>query len=240
VGSFAPFSTDPGNLSDNDSSYSYGGGFRLGYLGNLSPFFSVGASYQTKIWMSEFDEYAGLFAEKGDFDIPASWVVGIAIKPTESFDLALDYQRVLYGDIPSIANPLLPALGACMMMDVSQCLGADAGSGFGWQDMGTIKAGLQLRTGGEWTWRAGYSYGEQPIPESEMLFNILAPGVIEQHVTAGFTKAFGSQEFSLAIMRGLGKTISGPNALEAPGQQTIDLEMNQWELELSWSFGIDR
>jgi long-chain fatty acid transport protein len=127
-----------------------------------------------------------------------------------------------------------------MMMDVSSCLGADAGSGFGWQDMGTIKAGLQFRTEGGWTWRGGYSYGEQPIPESEMLFNILAPGVIEQHITAGFTKAFGTQEFSLAIMRGLSKTISGPNPLDPPANQSIDLEMNQWELELSWSFGIDR
>jgi hypothetical protein len=34
--------------------------------------------------------------------------------------------------------------------------------------------------------------------------------------------------------------ISGPNPMEAPGQQTIDLEMDQWELEISWSFGINR
>jgi long-chain fatty acid transport protein len=238
VGSFAPFSTDPANLSDNGKDYKLGGGFRFGYMGNLSPYFSLGGSYQTKIWMGKFEKYAGLFAEQGGFDIPANWVIGIAIKPTENFDIALDYQRVMYGDIPSIANPLLPALGACMMMDASQCLGADAGSGFGWQDMGTIKAGLQLRTESGWIWRAGYSYGEQPIPDSEMLFNILAPGVIEQHVTAGFSKAFGTQEISFALMRGLSNTVSGPNPLDPPAMQTIDLQMSQWEFELSWSFGI--
>ena len=240
LASFSPFSTDPTSLTDNGKSYSYGGGLRAGYMGNLSPYFSVGASYQTKIWMSEFDKYAGLFAQKGDFDIPANWVIGIAIKPTENLDIAVDYQRILYNDIPAIANPMMPALGACMMGQVGSCMGGPQGPGFGWRDMGVIKIGAQLRTGNGWTWRAGYSYGEQPIPESGMMFNILAPGVIEQHVTAGFSKAFGTQEISFAVMRGLEKTISGPNALEAPNQQTIDLQMDQWQFELSWGFGIDR
>ena len=240
LASFGMFSTDPASLTDNGKSYSYGGGLRVGYMGNFSPYFSIGASYQTKIWMSEFDEYAGLFAQKGDFDIPANWVIGVAIKPTENFDIAVDYQRVLYSKIPAIANPMMPALGGCMMGQVSSCMGGDQGPGFGWQDMSVIKIGAQLRTGSGWTWRAGYSYGEQPIPESEMLFNILAPGVIEQHVTAGFSKAFGTQEISFAVMRGLDKSISGPNALEAPNQQTIDLQMDQWQFELSWGFGIDR
>jgi long-chain fatty acid transport protein len=238
VGSFAPFSSAPGSLSDNDSSYSYGGGLRFGYLGNLSPYFSVGASYQTTVWMSAFDDYAGLFAEAGDFDIPSNWVIGIAIKPTENLDIVLDVQQVRYSEIRSVNNPLLPALGACGMGDASSCLGTDSGSGFGWEDMTTIKGGVQLRTGGGWTWRAGYSYGEQPIPESEVLFNILAPGLIEQHVTAGFSKAFGSQEISFSVMRALSNNVMGPNPLEVPDLQTIDLEMDQWEFEISWAFGI--
>jgi len=240
LGSFAPFSSDPGNLTDNGKSYSYGGGLRVGYLGNLSPFFSVGASYQTKIWMTSFDKYAGLFAEQGAFDIPSTWVVGMAIKPTENIDIAVDYQRMLYGDIPAIANTMMPALGGCMMGQVSMCMGGSEGPGFGWQDMGVIKLGLQLRSGNGWSWRAGYSYGEQPIPGSEVLFNILAPGVPEQHVTAGFSKAVGTQEISFAVMRALDSTVSGPNALEAPSQQTIELQMDQWEFELAWSFGIAR
>ena len=83
--------------------------------------------------------------------------------------------------------------------------------------------------------RAGYSWGEQPIPESEMLFNILAPGVIEQHLTFGVSKLVGSgQELTLALSRGFSKSISGPNALEVPGQQTIELKMDQWE----FGFGV--
>jgi long-chain fatty acid transport protein len=74
-----------------------------------------------------------------------------------------------------------------------------------------------------------------------MLFNILAPGVQEQHVTFGFSKALGdSQEVSFALMRSFSKSIEGPNPLEVPGRQTIELKMDQWDFEVSWSFGIRR
>ena len=105
VGTFAPFSSAPTKLSNNGNSYSYGGGVRVGYLGEWSKYVSVGASYQTKIWMSAFDEYAGLFAEHGGFDIPANWVAGIAIKPTENVDIAVDVQQVLYSGIASVRQP---------------------------------------------------------------------------------------------------------------------------------------
>jgi long-chain fatty acid transport protein len=231
--SFAPFSSAPAKLSDNGNAYSYGGGLRVGYLGEWSRHLSVGASYQTKIWMGEFDDYAGLFAQQGGFDIPANWVAGIAIKPTESLDVALDVQRVLYSGVAAVAHPLLPNL-------MQSPLGTEAGSGFGWKDTTTVKGGVQLRKGEGWTWRAGYSYGEQPIPQSEVLFNILAPGVMEQHLTFGFSKLINGQELGVAVMRAFTKTLAGPNPLEVPGLQTIELEMSQWDFELSWSFGIKR
>jgi long-chain fatty acid transport protein len=168
-------------------------------------------------------------------------MAGIAIKPTENLDIALDVQQVLYSGVASVSNPLLPALGACGQGDRSVCLGTPPGSGFGWEDVTTIKGGLQLRAGEGWIWRAGYSYSSQPIPESEVLFNILAPSVEEQHLTFGFSKLInGTQEISLAVMRAFSNGVKGPNSLEVPGLQSIELKMDQWDLELSWSFGIKK
>jgi long-chain fatty acid transport protein len=232
VSSFAAFSSAPARLSDNGVASSFGGGLRVGYLGEWSDFLAVGASYQSKVWMSDFDDYAGLFAEQGGFDIPSSWVVGIAVKPTEKLDIALDVQQVRYSEVAAVASPLLPNLAAARLV---------GGAGFGWEDMTTLKGGVQLRTGEGWTWRAGYSYGSQPIPQSEVLFNILAPGVQEQHLTFGFTKAIrATQEISLAVMRSFSSHVSGANPLEVPGRQTIELKMDQWDFEVSWSFGIKK
>ena len=68
-----------------------------------------------------------------------------------------------------------------------------------------------------------------------MLFNILAPGVMEDHITFGFSKGLSSgDEFSMAFMYALSKETSGPNALDPT--QMIHLEMKQWEIELCPSF----
>ena len=94
---------------------------------------------------------------------------------------------------------------------------------------------------GRYLWRnAAKVLKYNDIPENEVLFNILAPGVVEQHLTFGLSKAFGTHELSFAVMRAFTKHVLGANPLEAPGQQMIDLEMNQWEFEIGWGFGIRR
>jgi long-chain fatty acid transport protein len=229
---FSPFSGDPTRLTNNDHANSYGAGLRVGYLGELTDWLSLGASYQTRIHMSSFDNYSGLFAEKGGFDIPQTFTGGVALKPVEKLTIALDVQWINYESVSSVANDFLPNLGLSP-------LGADDGAGFGWHDMTVYKAGLQFEADKSWILRAGYSYGRQPIRDNEMLINILAPGVMEQHVTAGVTRLIKKgQALNLAIVRAIPKSVTGPNNLEAPSQQSIELRMDQWEFDISYSFGF--
>lgn len=226
---FAPFSSDAKNLTDNSTDSALGAGVRVGYLGRFSKHVSVGASYQSRIFMSRLEKYAGLFAEGGDFDIPSNWTVGAGLRPTEHLDIALDVQHVRYSEVKSVGNPMLPHM-------MRAALGADGGAGFGWNDMTVVKAGLEHRVGRGWAWRAGYSYGEQPIPESEIVLNILAPGVIEQHATFGLSRSIGERRsLDVALMRAFNKTVSGPNPLDAPGSQTIGLSMDQWNVTVGYS-----
>ncbi len=229
--SFAMFSSDPDHLTDEGNASSFGGGVRIGYLGRWLPQLAFGASYQTRTWMTPFDEYKGLYAEEGGFDIPSSWVAGIAVTPHPMLDLAVDVQQVLYSEVRSIANPMLPNL-------MLAPLGDEDGPGFGWDDMTVVKAGVQVRAGDGWTWRAGYSYGQQPIDESEVMFNILAPGVIQQHATVGFSKTLpGGKDVHFALTRAFSHEVTGANPLEAPGQQDIKLRMDQWDVEVGFGFG---
>lgn len=223
------------NLTDNEHDTSYGGGVKLGILGEVAPGVSLGASVQSKMYMTEFDEYSDLFVDEGAFDIPATATVGIAWNVTPTSTLVFDIQRIWYSDIDAIANPFSNFTMGCFAGDKSQCLGGSDGVGFGWDDMTIYKLGYQWQTGGGWTWRVGASYGEQPIPETEVLFNILAPAVMETHLTFGFTKEMGkSNELSFAAMYAPETSVKGPNPLDPA--QTIELEMHQYQVEASWAW----
>ena len=145
---------------------------RVGWIGQINDMVSLGAYYSSKTWMQEFDDYKGLFAEEGDFDIPENFGIGIAIKATPDLVIAADIMRINYSKVDSIANGIgnfysCPALAGTGYPPNSYCLGGSNGPGFGWEDMTVFKLGVQYRINEEWTVRAGWNYAEQPIPESE-------------------------------------------------------------------------
>lgn len=232
LGAFARFSSAPTKLTNNGKDTSTGFGARIGYHGKFGEYFGVGASYQTKIAMGEFEEYAGLFAESGDFDIPENWTVGISVFPSKCVSIAVDVQEIYYSNVASVGNPLLPNL-------MQAPLGGDGGAGFGWKDITVVKVGAQWEVNPTWTLRAGYAHCDQPVQESEVLFNILAPGVIQDHATVGVSTLLSEKtKFHFALMRAFSNSVEGANPLEAPGQQTIKLTMDQWEGEIGFSFGF--
>ena len=246
---FGQFSTDPNNLSGNRKSDSYGAGLKFGYQGEVAKGIRVGASYQSKINMTEFDEYKGLFAEGGDFDIPSTYNIGVSFDVGSSGIVVADIQQINYTDVKSISNPVskltdgscLDALNATLNNGFvptgasgAGCLGGADGAGFGWDDMTIFKIGYQFDMG-ENTFRVGYSHTDQPIPESETLFNILAPAVIEDHITAGWTmRLSGNQEINLSAMYAPKSTVKGANPFDG-GATQIEIEMSQWDVQAGWA-----
>ena len=232
LGAFSMFSSNPAKLTNNGADTATGFGARIGYHGKFGEYLGVGASYQTKIAMGEFDDYAGLFAGQGDFDVPATWTAGIAVFPAKGWSIAADVQQIYYSEVGSVGNPMLPNL-------MQAPLGADGGAGFGWDDVTVYKLGVQWEATPSWTLRAGYAHCTQPVQESEVLFNILAPGVVQDHVTVGASKLLSPKSaLHVAVTRAFSQTVSGANPLEVPGQQRIELKMDQWEVELGWGFGF--
>jgi len=245
LGNFAAYSTDPDNLTNNGHDDSTGLGVRFGIQSEIYDGIRLGAAYQPKINMSEFDDYAGLFADNGDFDIPPNWTVGLAIDTGSFGTFFLDYQEIKYGDIDSVSNPigkLVPSNGKCMPGPTGGsgkgCLGGSDGAGFGWEDMQIIKIGYQFQIGEKTTWRLGYSKTDQPIPKDQVTFNILAPGVIEEHYTIGFTRVIDPKSsFSFAAMYAPENSVKGSNTFDPA--QDIELKMHQYELTFSYNRRIE-
>jgi len=237
LGTFAGFSTNAANLSNNGTDDSFGFGFKLGVQGEVINGLTLAASYQSKIDMDEFDKYSGLFAENGDFDIPATWTLGLAFDFTPKTVFTFDVQQIEYSGVKAIANPMNNLINpsGCAGGNTQNCLGGANGAGFGWRDMTIVKFGLQWEYSPQWIWRAGYSHGKQPIPEAEVVFNILAPAVIEDHLTFGFTYGISSNsELNFSFMHALENSITGSNPLNP--SQKVTLEMTQNEAEVSWAW----
>ncbi len=229
---FMGVSAYPNQVTNNGYDESYGGGVRIGWLGQFNEQWSVGASYQTRLWMSKLEEYKGLFANGGEFDVPPHLTLGVAYQATPALTLAFDIQHIFYSDIDAVANTHATYLTDANYNPVT-VLGTEDGLGFGWDDMTVAKLGVAWQLRPDFTVRAGYSHANQVIPSSEGLFNIIAPAVIQDHWTLGFTSqinAANELNFSFAYMPT--EHVCGTNV--NTGNQSGCIQMNQYELELSW------
>ncbi|MHB1052575.1 MAG: OmpP1/FadL family transporter [Thiobacillus sp.] len=241
---FRPLSNSPNNLTNQGYDNSLGYGVRVGYMGKITPTVTIGAAYASKMKFEEFDKYRGLFAEQGDFDIPENYNLGVAWQATPAVKLALDYQRINYSGVSSVSNtsePAIPVDGmgqpTCNATPAPTCLGGSNGIGFGWQDMDVWKLGMEYKYSKQLTLRAGYSHTDQPIPNTDVTFNSVAPAVIEDHVTLGLTYTLASgNELTVAYMHGFANDVSGPVNQYFPvgGTDKIEMYQNSLGIQYSW------
>lgn len=233
-------STSPGSVTNNGYDSSTGWGVRVGYYGQFTPQFAFGASYSTKISMGDFGKYRGLFAQSGGFDIPSNWSLGIAFKPTPQWLVAFDYERIEYSDVPSVNNASNLVL-QCVGGNRSACLGGSNGAGFGWQSVNVYKLGVQYEIDQQWTVRAGYNYTDNPIQPADVTFNILAPGVVQDHLTLGATFSWDKKnEITGAFMYAFNNRVQGASLLNnffPPPQPNMQeqIEMHQWSLGVQYA-----
>jgi long-chain fatty acid transport protein len=232
------FSASPANVTDNGYSYAHGVGLRVGYLIEISQVASFGLSYALKTSMSRFDKYRGLFAGEGGFDVPVHYGAGVALHPADRWTIALDYGRILYSGVPSVGTPSTNALGGAQ-------LGAGNGPGFGWKDVSVVKLGAAFEVAQGVTLRAGINHGSNPISARDVTFNIIAPGVVQEHYTVGGTWAAGhASEFSFALAWMPEKSVTGSSLFNplfqgqglpagSAGNETIRL--GEKLLGLSWA-----
>jgi long-chain fatty acid transport protein len=231
--------TMPSNLSNNGTDWSFGGGFKVGLHSPISDTVSLGLMYQSKIWMGKLSDYSDLFANQGEFDIPADLKFGVTFHATEKLALNFDFEYIWYSDVDSVGNPIqnifaCPTAGAGGT-DLNSCLGGSNGAGFGWDNMAVYKLGAKYKAGEDWTWRFGYSYGKQPIPTDQMTFNILAPATIQSHFTTGFTlERTPGRQFNMAFMFAPNHKVTGPQNFDPT--QNVTFQMYQWEMEASYSW----
>ena len=235
----ATFATD-NHLTNNGYDTSTGYGVRLGWLSRLSDSFSVGAAYATRMKMSKFDKYKDLFAEEGGFDLPSNFNAGLAFNLTSNVTIALDYQRINYSEVKSVGNPSTNTGNAVAGTGFTVgSLGCGSCRGFGWQDVNVIKLGIEYQYNPALRLRAGYNHSDNPIQSRDVTFNILAPGVIQDHFTAGFTYALSNtSEITLAYMHAFKKSVTGSSLYNNFGVPAGNEKIEMYENSLGIAWGM--
>jgi long-chain fatty acid transport protein len=222
------YSTDPAYVTNTGHSYGAGGGVRVGWLGELNRYVNVGATYQSRTYVSKFNRYRGLFAEQGGFDVPANFAGGVAVKLGPKTTLLYDEERILLGQIKSNANS-----------DANPAqLGSNNGPGFGWHDINVIKTGLAYEVRPSLTLRGGYNHSGLPFDSSQTFFNLLAPAVTQDHLHVGATVALrGGKEINLAYIHAFENSVNGVNSI-APanggGNANLKMYQNSFQVAFGW------
>ncbi|MBF7729116.1 OmpP1/FadL family transporter [Pseudomonas sp. N040] len=230
---FEGLSGSPANVTNNGHDDSDGWGLRLGWNGQLSDSLTAGIAWSSKINTTRFKDYEGLFAHAGSFDIPENYGIGLAWQATPQLTLAADVQEIRYGQIDSVANPL-------SLLTPGNPLGGNNGAGFGWDDITVYKLAASYQLNPQLTLRGGVSHAEQPVPSDQTFFNILAPGVVQDHLSLGATYAVSANgEISLAYTHAFSETVNGHDSIPqnfGGGEANLKMSEDILGVAYGWKF----
>ncbi len=226
LGAFGGISANPAALTDNGYDWSYGGGVKAGIQWQLGEKLRFGLAGQTKMRMSRFERYAGLFEDGGAFDIPASFTAGLAWQAGPDTTLMLDYQKIFYSDVPAIGNA-----------GNAGPLGAPGGAGFGWDDVDVWKIAVEWKASERMTWRAGYAHASNPVGPEDVTLNIIAPGIVEHHLALGGSwKLDSGSSLDFAVNYVPESTVSGAETTPGgPTPGTVELNMHQFSISIGFT-----
>jgi len=235
-GALARLSSNATALSDNGTDTTTGYGVKIGWTGEVTPLVTLGATYQSKTKMGKFSKYSGLFADQGSFDIPSNYGVGIAVKATPATTVAFDVQRTNYADVASVGTPFTavpPTFGG-----TGPFLGASNGPGFGWKNINAYKLGVSHAFSSAFTLRAGLNHCDQPIPNNQTLLNMLAPGVVQNHLSLGGTWTLADKsEVTVAYVHAFKQTVNGSGSIPPQmGRGEANITMHEDSIGISYGW----
>ena len=231
LNALSPLSKYPTKFTDNGHDFAFGAGVRVGWYGEINSWLSLGAAYSSKVYMQEFDDYKGLFAE-GSFDIPANYSVGAAIRPNDSWIVALDIQRIEFSEVKALGNRVLNSL-----VPGGPPIGSASGSAFGWtRNQTNYRLGLTYFASSRLTLRAGYAYGKRPNSNGidSTTFSLLTPNPIHQ-VSAGLSwETSSGNELHVGFEHFFKETLTGPSALFPGARESVTPYVNALHVAWTW------
>lgn len=136
-------------------------------------------SAQSRIEMNALESIHGIYAEQGDFDLPARLGTQVEWRSGDGLALVAGVERVYYGSITPFTSPALPPRLLSLMGDGSA-------PAFAWRDLTVYSAEGRVadRWHGEWSLR--YTTRQQPSPTATLYRQALAPEYTNTNLALGY------------------------------------------------------
>jgi hypothetical protein len=163
---------------------SYGAGARVDVGDALGDHLRWEFGYQSRVGMDAFSNYRGVFADPGDFDIPASATATLSYALTPDFSVDAGVQRVQYSAIKPFASSNLPTRFLALLGDSSSPV-------FAWRDLNVYSLGWTLRDEELGNLQMRYTTRQQPVPTSRLLENALAGATANDMFSLGWSRPIG-------------------------------------------------
>jgi long-chain fatty acid transport protein len=206
-------------------------GATIGYLGKISPTAMLGISHRFRTSMGGFDKNAPLFngatgatfdpatgalltpgtVTNGQLDVPGATTIGLSFDVTPKTRIAVDVQRIYYSNVKAIHD------------------------GFKWDNQDVIKFGVKHQLNNKIALMGGLNYGESVVAPLSAGFNIIAPAVVESHISLGAEIALKkNSSLSIVYVHALDNKVKGPLA-PPPATASAELVMHQHSLGIGYS-----
>jgi long-chain fatty acid transport protein len=205
----------------------WGGGFEIGLLYELNHAWNLGFTYKSPVWQEKwqyntFNPDLSARTISVQAEVPAIYSWGVAYKGIERLlvDLDLRYfdyrNAALWGD--SISS-----------------------GGLNWDSILAVALGGQYQLTERITVRGGYLFNQNPINQTDTLFNIQAPGIIQHALSLGATlRMTDNVLFSAGWVHGFRNAIEGPIA-QIPGTESrLDAQVDSILAGLTIQYGARR
>lgn len=209
------------------SDVAWGLGFQAGlYYENADSGLHLGASVKSPQWLQTFkfnsqDELGAGRTLTFDLDYPLIASIGVGCSRWERWRFAADLRYIDYSNTEGFQAAGFAPTGAV--------------TGFGWESIWVVAVGTEYRVTPCFALRCGYTFNESPIRDSDSFFNVAASGVVQHHLSAGFSyETVHDWTLSIAFHRGFQNSVSGPWQSPAgaiPGT-TVTSELATYSLTL--------
>ena len=157
----------------------WGGGVQAGIYYEGQDYWHAGLMIKSPQWMESFkynteDELGRPVAQTVDLDLPMVISLGTAWSGWERLVLAADVRYYDYANTDGFESSGYRPDGSV--------------AGIGWDSILSVATGVQYEVNQDLLVRAGYTFNENPIPDSQAFFNIGAPLYYQHEIHVGLSK----------------------------------------------------